>query len=258
MAKRRQAKEQARVRIQRMRAAERARQRRRNLAWFGGGGIVVAGLVAAIIVAVLPSAGSSHEVIPPAPTGTTTVQPPPLEVANTTGITDIVAYDTTGWPATSHNGPKARALRHTHVTGPVTYAVTPPVGGDHSPTWLNCGIYDKPVPNENAVHDLEHGAIWITYRPFLPPDEVSQLRAFAERQTIVSPGGQSGSRYMDLSPYPGAPAPIVASSWGFQLRLASPTDPRLQQFVSKFRVSRPYTPEYGGPCTGGAGTPLQR
>ena len=45
--------------------------------------------------------------------------------------------------------------------------------------------------------------------------------------------------------------------WDFQLRLTSPTDPRLQQFVNTFRDSPKYTPEYGGPCTGGLGTPLQ-
>src|SRR3954468_23491462 len=52
-----------------------------------------------------------------------------------------------------------------HVTGNVSYPQTPPVGGDHNSVWLNCGIYDQPVPNENAVHDLEHGAVWITYQP---------------------------------------------------------------------------------------------
>ena len=70
--------------------------------------------------------------------------------------------------------------------------------------------------------------------------------------------GPGGSRYIDLTPYPGLPAPIVVSSWGFQLRLSSPTDPRLQQFVDKFRASQKYAPEYGSPCTGGTGTPLQQ
>lgn len=126
------------------------------------------------------------------------------------------------------------------------YAVTPPAGGDHNPTWLNCGIYDKPVPNENAVHDLEHGTIWITYRPSLPASEVAKLRAFVERQSVLSAGGQAGSRYMDLTPYPGLPAPIIASSWGFQLRLASPADPRLQQFVNKFRSPGPTPPSTAG------------
>jgi hypothetical protein len=87
---------------------------------------------------------------------------------------------------------------------------------------------------------------------------VSQLRKFFARQTVLSAAGGGGSRYIDLTPYPGLPAPIVVSSWGFQLRLSSPADPRLQQFVDKFRASQKYAPEYGSPCTGGTGTPLQQ
>jgi hypothetical protein len=122
---------------------------------------------------------------------------------------------------------------------------------------MNCGIYGKPVPNELAVHNLEHGAIWISYQPSLPQSEVSKLRAFVEKQTLVTPPGGSPSRYMDLTPYPGLSSPIVISSWGFQLKVTSPADARLQQFVNKFRASARYTPEYGAPCTGGLGTPLQ-
>ena len=122
---------------------------------------------------------------------------------------------------------------------------------------MNCGIYDKPVPSERAVHNMEHGAIWITYQPSLPQSEVSQLRAFVEKQTKVSPGGAPASRYMDLTPYPGLSSPIVISSWGFQLKVSSPSDPRLQQFVDKLRASPTFTPEYGGECTGGVGTPQQ-
>ena len=247
-----------REKIAAQREAERRRERRRRLIWFGGGGGVIAAIVAVIVVVAVTSSSGSKEVIPAAPTGATTVQPAALTVPNTTGITGVVAYDTTGWPTSSNNGPASQALGHTHVTGPVRYSVTPPVGGDHNATWLNCGVYDKPVPNENAVHNLEHGAVWITYQPSLPQSEVSQLRAFVGKQAVLTPaGGGAGSRYMDLTPYPGLPAPIVASSWGFQLRLSSPSDPRLQQFVNKFRFSQQYSPEYGGECTGGTGTPLQ-
>ena len=187
--------------------------------------------------------------------GTPRSQPAALVVPNTSGISGVVAYDTAGWPTASKNGPANQALGHNHVTGPVTYPVTPPVGGDHNPVWLTCGVYSKPVPNEYAVHDLEHGAVWITYQPSLPQAKVSQLQAFAARQSVLSPPGVPGSRYMDLTPYPGLPAPIAVSAWGFQLRLTSPADPRLQQFVNKFRVSPRYTPEYGAQCTGGIGTP---
>ena len=56
---------------------------------------------------------------------------------------------------------------HHHVTSPVTYNRTPPAGGNQSATWQNCGVYDQPIRDEYAVHSLEHGAVWITYRPNL-------------------------------------------------------------------------------------------
>jgi len=133
-------------------------------------------------------------------------------------------------------------LSRNHVTTPVDYAQTPPVGGDHSPVPQTCGAYDQPVPNEMAVHSMEHGAVWITYRPDLPSDQVGHLRRAAGQDHVL------------VSPYPGLPAPIVANAWERQLRLDSASDPRLEQFISQFR-SGPQTPEPGAACQG-QGTPL--
>ena len=67
---------------------------------------------------------------------------------------------------------------HTQVT--VNYPQTPPVGGNHNPVWQNCGFYSKPVRNENAVHSMEHGAVWITYRPALPQSQVEKIKGLAQ------------------------------------------------------------------------------
>jgi Protein of unknown function (DUF3105) len=248
-----------RERVAALRAQQKRAQRRRNLITIGA----VTGTAAVIIGGVTwyaVSRGGSAEVIPPGVSGTAIAQAAAYQVPDTSGIPGVTAYVTTGWPAASHNGPAAQALAHAHahVTRPVTYSVTPPVGGQHNAAWMNCGIYDKPVPNERAVHNMEHGAIWITYRPSLPASEVDQLRAFAQKQTVPPSAEGAPSRYMDLTPYPGLPSPIVISSWGFQLKASSPSDPRLQRFVNTFRASARYTPEYGGACTGGLGTPLQK
>jgi len=130
-------------------------------------------------------------------------------------------------------------LSRQHVTTPVDYPNAPPVGGDHSPVPQTCGAYDMAVPNEMAVHSMEHGAVWITYRPDLPEAQVDHLRAEARQDHVL------------VSPYPGLTAPVVASAWGRQLRLDSAFDERLNQFVSRFREG-PQTPEPGE----GAGTPL--
>jgi hypothetical protein len=57
-------------------------------------------------------------------------------------------------------------------------------------------------------------SIWITYRPSLPQSEVSQLQAFAQKQTVPPSAEGAPSRHLDPTPYPGRPAPIVISSRG--------------------------------------------
>jgi len=248
-----------RERVAAARARQKRAERRRNLITIGAIAAVIVVIAGGIAWYAIGRSSASAEVIPPGVSGgPAIVQAAAHQVPDTSGILGVTAYVTTGWPQASHNGPAAQALAHAHVTRPVTYSLTPPVGGQHNATWMNCGIYDQPVPNERAVHNMEHGAIWITYQPSLPQTQVSRLRAFAQKQAMLPSAEGAPSRYMDLTPYPGLPSPIVISSWGFQLRVSSPDDPRLQQFVNKFRASPAYTPEYGGACTGGIGTPLQK
>ncbi len=134
-------------------------------------------------------------------------------------------------------------LSRNHVNTKVTYPQNPPVGGAHSSVWQNCGIYSQPVANENGVHSLEHGAVWITYQPSLDASSVEQLRSLVR-----------GHDHALLSPYPGLPSPVVISAWGMQLQVNSASDPRLAQFVSKYENGS-QTPEPGALCSGGLGTP---
>lgn len=161
-------------------------------------------------------------------------------------IGGITAWIIAGAPKTLDNGVvQYGKLAQDHVTTSVNYDVIPPVGGPHNPVWQNCGIYDKPITNENGVHSLEHGAVWITYQPNLPADAVEKLRAQVR-----------GKGYILLTPYTGLNSPVVASAWGVQLKLDSASDPRLATFISTYR-SGPQTPEPGAACTGGVGTPIE-
>ena len=128
-----------------------------------------------------------------------------------------------------------------HTSGDVDYEQSPPVGGEHNPVWQNCGYYDKPVRDENAVHSLEHGAVWITYSPDLPQDQIADLKNIAEARS-----------YILVSPYPDLPSetPVVASAWGKQEGLDGAKDPDLESFIQAYRQG-PQTPEPGAVCTGG-------
>ncbi|MFE7844062.1 DUF3105 domain-containing protein [Microbacterium sp. NPDC057407] len=130
-----------------------------------------------------------------------------------------------------------------HVEGPVEYAQTPPAGGDHNAVWLNCGVYTQPVPNENAVHSLEHGAVWVTYDPAqVSDDDIAALEA------------QLPSTYTVLSPYEGMDSPIALSAWNAQVKVDSADDERIEQFIRAYWRST-NAPEPNAACTGAYDAP---
>lgn len=128
-----------------------------------------------------------------------------------------------------------------HVEGDIHDDGDVPAGGPHSEIWQNCKFYDTEIRSENAVHSLEHGAVWITYRPDVPTDDVNRLRSFTGNNEKVL-----------VSPVPGQGSPIIATAWANQLELDSAQDPRLDQFVNEFKRGTG-APEPGGRCTGGIG-----
>ncbi len=138
-------------------------------------------------------------------------------------------------------GPQLRGHDESVV---IESAALPPVGGVHSPRWQNCGIYDRPVDAKNAVHSMEHGAVWITYHPDLPAGDVENLREQVR-----------GQSYLLLSPYQDLASDVVLSAWGIQLEVDSADDERIAQFIDQYRLG-PQTPEYGAACDGGVGRPM--
>jgi hypothetical protein len=128
------------------------------------------------------------------------------------------------------------------VKGPIEYDRQPPTNGDHAPIWQNCGFYGKPIQDRYAVHSMDHGVVWITYRPDLSADQVDELRPYGEEVYVI------------VSPYPGQDAPVIATSWRVQLELNGAGDPRLRKFVDQFRISE-IAPLSGNRCVSGIGRP---
>ncbi|MGW1015350.1 DUF3105 domain-containing protein [Streptomyces niveus] len=135
-------------------------------------------------------------------------------------------------------------LSRNHVPQKVSYPMTPAAGGDHAQAWMNCDgdVYAKEVPQENAVHALEHGAVWVTYNTKAPAADIKTLE-----ETV------SKTPYSLLSPHPKQKSPITVTAWGRQLELNSASDPRLTTFLTKY-VQGPQTPEPGAACTNGLPT----
>ncbi len=125
----------------------------------------------------------------------------------------------------------------------IPFGGLPPTGGPHNPTWQNCGIYDTPVAGEYAVHSMEHGAVWLTYNPDLPADQIAQLQEIAR-----------GDVYLLLAPYPDQSENIVLTVWDRQLTVDASDDSRIEQFIDTYRRQR--GPEPAASCDRGVGSPI--
>jgi hypothetical protein len=127
-----------------------------------------------------------------------------------------------------------------HVGTTVAYAESPPIGGEHDPVWADCTgtVYDVDIRHENAVHSLEHGAVWITYNP----DEVSDEEIATLAELVDGESGRMMSPYADLD------SPISLQSWGHQLKVDSADDPRVEQFADFLTRNPDFHPEVGATC----------
>jgi hypothetical protein len=134
------------------------------------------------------------------------------------------------------------ATTNASVEGPIDYDRHPPTNGDHAPIWQNCGFYEEPIEDKHAVHSMDHGVVWITYRPNLPEQQIETLRPYGDENYVLA------------SPYPGQNAPVTVTSWRVRLELESPNDPRLRRFVNQFRISE-LAPLSGNRCVLGVGSP---
>jgi hypothetical protein len=130
-------------------------------------------------------------------------------------------------------------LTRDHQTGTVSYAQSPPVGGNHAPVWADCTgtVYPQQIANENAVHTLEHGAVWITYKPGLASDQVDILSKLV-----------AGNQYTLLTPYAGLKSNISLQAWGYQLFVDSASDSRIATFIKDLKLNQSNTPEFGASC----------
>lgn len=191
-----------------VRAKQRAKQRRFNIFLYGGFGLVLAAIITAVAIAVTGSIQERNEAAEAAKR--------PIDGVQTFG-----------------------ELSRNHVQDAVDYPQQPGAGGDHAPVWTNCGIYTTPVSEQRAIHSLEHGAVWLTYNPDLPAEEVSKLTAVAQNEP-----------YVLLSPVQDQTDPVTATAWGTQLPLQDAGDSRITAFINAYSQS-PQAPEPGAACSGG-------
>ncbi|MFI9647664.1 DUF3105 domain-containing protein [Streptomyces sp. NPDC052040] len=223
------------ARIEEMRRTESARQRRNRILTMTAAALAVGGLVVGGVVLLQSQNGDRAAAATDAKGGT----------AGAKGDATGAAKTTPGHFVTGADGVRTwtGTLSRTHTTRPVTYPMEPPVGGDHNPVWQNCNgnVYTQPVNNMNAVHSLEHGAVWVTYNGRAAKKDVDALAAKVRR-----------TPYTLMSPVADQKDPVMLTAWAHQRTVKGADDPAVDRFLAAY-VQGDQTPEPGAPCTGGLG-----
>ncbi len=81
---------------------------------------------------------------------------------------------------------------------PYTYKTSPPVSGPHDGEPADWGYYDQELPDIKAIHNLEHGGIWVSYQPnAISNDQKEELKKLAKKydqRLVVSPRAQNDTK----------------------------------------------------------------
>jgi hypothetical protein len=111
-----------------------------------------------------------------------------------------------------------------HTGSPVNYESSPAVSGPHASNW-RCGVFAEPLPDENQVHNLEHGAVGLLYRP----DDVA-LEDIRTMESMVTEKGD----HMFSSPYPEMETAIAVTGWSRMMRLDEFDESAIRKFIDAF------------------------
>ena len=67
------------------------------------------------------------------------------------------------------------------------YNSNPPTSGPHYSQTARSGFREKIIPDQNIIHNLEHGDIWIAYHPRVASKIKEELKQFGVAKVIITP-----------------------------------------------------------------------
>jgi len=110
------------------------------------------------------------------------------------------------------------------------YNSNPPTSGWHFPTPAPWGIYDQQRPDEELVHNLEHGGIWISYKDANDKATIQQLK------DIVN---QFPNTYIIMTYRPENDWPIAVAAWKTVIKFDGVDRDKIVEFLQHFMYQGP-------------------
>lgn len=112
---------------------------------------------------------------------------------------------------------------------PGLYLSNPPVSGWHYGQTAEWGVYDKELVDQNVIHNLEHGGIWISYKPDAPPELIAKLKEVADRY----------GRKIILAPRAANDSIIALAAWGRLDKFDYFDEARIVKFIKAHKDKGP-------------------
>lgn len=108
------------------------------------------------------------------------------------------------------------------------YSSNPPTSGPHYLQPADWGIYQNELPDEELVHNLEHGGIWISYKD-IDADIKSKLETIARsnpNSVIITPRSRNDSK-------------IALASWTRLEKLDTYVEGKILEFIKANKNKSP-------------------
>lgn len=112
-----------------------------------------------------------------------------------------------------------------------TYNSNPPTSGWHNPRPAEWGAYKEELPDEVLLHNLEHGGVWISYKPGISPEMIAKLEGVYKkwgRKIIVAPRSANDT---DIA--------LVAWNRLDKFSISEYSEERVENFIKAYRNRGP-------------------
>ncbi len=133
-----------------------------------------------------------------------------------------------GESAGKFTGPGSGVGNHIPEGQAIPYPSYPPTYGPHWPAPTTWGFHSEVVPDERAVHNLEHGGVVASYNN-IPAESLAALQALL----TTYPKDKYGEVKLLIRPYDKiAPGTIALTAWSWIDELTTYDDARVRRFLN--------------------------